>query len=117
MLNRRHKTVLFITLVATGSALLAGASLGEGLGIFILGATFAWVIGSGSASRVFDSARKVPSRGWPWVKFLLGMALGGCLLCAVAVGSNFNSFLVTSSIAIFGMLITLSFSCHEQALA
>ena len=48
MLNRRHKTVLFITLVATGSALLAGASLGEGLGIFILGATFAWVIGSGS---------------------------------------------------------------------
>lgn len=106
MLNRRHKTVLFITLVATGSALLAGASLGEGLGIFILGATFAWVIGSGSASRVFDSARKVPSRSWPWVKFLLGMALGGCLLCAVAVGSNFNSFLVTSSIAIFGMLIT-----------
>ena len=26
MLNRRHKTVLFITFVATGSALLAGAT-------------------------------------------------------------------------------------------
>ena len=106
MLNRRHKTVLFITLVATGSALLAGASLGEGLGIFILGATFGWVFGSGSASRVFDTARTVPGKSWPWVKFLLGMALGGCLMCAVAVASNFNSFLVTFSVAVFGMLIT-----------
>lgn len=84
--------------------MLAGARLGEGLGIFILGATFAWVFGSGPASRVFNSVRKVPSKSWPWVKFLLGMAFGGCLMCAVAVVSNFNPFLVTASVAVFGML-------------
>ena len=104
MLNRRHKAVLFITLVGTGSALLAGASLGEGLGIFILGATFAWVLGSDSASKFFTTARKAPGKTWPSLKFLLGMTLGGCLFLGVAVASNFNSFLVTSSVAVFGML-------------
>ena len=37
MLNRRHKAILFITLVMTGSGLLAGARLNEALGIFMLG--------------------------------------------------------------------------------
>jgi len=103
MLNRRHKVILFVTLVTMGSALLAGASLGEGLGIFILGIAFAWVVGSDTASGIFDSARRVPGKTWPWLRVLLWMALGGCLLVAVAIESNFNSFLVISSIAIFGM--------------
>jgi hypothetical protein len=104
MLNRRHKTALFITLIVTGCSLLAGATLAEGLGILILGLTFAWVFGSAAITRMLQSARKVPSRSWPILRVLIWMALAGCLLDAVALESNSNTFLVVSTMALFGML-------------
>jgi hypothetical protein len=106
MLNRRHKTILFITFVMTGSVLLAGAKLSEALGVLILGIAFAWLIGSQTTSRTYDYVRRVPGKTWPWLKLLLVMAIGGCLLVGVAVWSNFNSFIVAAALSIFGMLIS-----------
>jgi hypothetical protein len=45
-LNRRHKGVIFIALMGAGVSLVAGASLGNGLGVILLGIAFAWVVGS-----------------------------------------------------------------------
>lgn len=106
MLNRRHKAILFITLVMTGSALLAGAQLNEGLGIFILGVAFAWVIGSKAASRTCHFLITFPGKSWPWTRVLVLMALGGSLLASVAILSSFNSFLVVATMSIFGLLIS-----------
>ena len=106
MLNRRHKAILFITLVMTGSALLAGASLSEGLGILILGVAAAWLIGSQTTSRISDSLRRVPGKSWPTIRVLLVMAVAGALLVLVAVWSNFNSFMAAAALGLFGMLIS-----------
>lgn len=106
MLNRRHKAILFITLVMTGSALLAGAQLNEGLGIFILGATLAWLIGSRAAARAFHFLKVFPGKTWPWTRVLILMLLGGAVLASVAVLSNLNSFLAVAAMSIFGMLIS-----------
>ncbi|MGD0792020.1 MAG: hypothetical protein ABR920_09640 [Terriglobales bacterium] len=105
-LNKRHKAILFITLVMTGSALLAGAKLSEGVGILILGVAFAWLFGSETASRTYDSLRSVPGRAWPWLRISLLMVTGGALLVGVALVSNFNSFIVVASLCIFGVLIS-----------
>ena len=104
MLNRRHKAALFIALIVTGCSLLAGATLAEGLGVLILGLTFAWVLGSAATTRLLQSAKKVPSRSWPMLRMLIWTGLAGCLLIAIGVVSNFNTFLVVSSMALFGML-------------
>jgi hypothetical protein len=106
MLNRRHKVILFITLVTTGTALLAGATLAEGLGILILGVAFSWLVGSNTASRIVDSLRRVSAKTWPWLKLLLLMALGGVVLDAVAILSNYNSFVVAAALSIFGMAVS-----------
>ena len=45
-MNRRHKTVLALSLAVAGLALLNGAKLTEGLGIILLGASIAWLIGA-----------------------------------------------------------------------
>lgn len=90
----------------TGSSLLAGATLSEGVGIFMLGAAFAWLIGSETASRTYHYLRSIPGKTWPWLRVLLLMAFGGCLLVAVAVWFNFNWFLVAAAMGIFAMLIS-----------
>ena len=41
-LNRRHKAILFITLVIVGCVLLFGAELKEAFGTMMLGAALAW---------------------------------------------------------------------------
>lgn len=46
-LNRRHKAVLFVTLLGVGIALIGGAGEG-GAGIAFMGAALAWAIGSNS---------------------------------------------------------------------
>ena len=106
MLNRRHKVILFITLVTTGTALLAGATLAEGLGILILGVAFSWLVGSNTASKIVDSLRRVSAKTWPWLKLLLLMALGGVVLDAVAILSSYNSFVVAAALCIFGMTVS-----------
>jgi hypothetical protein len=106
MLNRRHKTILFITMVMTGSSLLAGARLNEALGMLMLGAAFAWLVGSETASRTYSYLRRIPSKTGPWLRVLLLMGFGGCLLVAVAVWSSFNWFLVAAAMSVLGMLIS-----------
>lgn len=45
-MNRRHKAVLALSLAIAGFALLNGAKLSEGLGIILIGASVAWLVGS-----------------------------------------------------------------------
>ncbi len=106
MLNRRHKAILFITLVMTGSALLAGARLNQAFGMLMLGAALAWLVGSETASRTYNYLRTIPGKMWPSLRVLFLMALGGCLFFVVAVSSNFNAFLVAAAMSVFGMLFS-----------
>jgi len=52
VLNRRHKALLFITLVITGCSLLLGAELKGALGFLILGVAFSWAVGSDTATKL-----------------------------------------------------------------
>ena len=62
-LNRRHKTALFLTVLAAGfSLLLPEVSAKQTAGILLLGLAFAWVFGS-------------DSRPVHWLFVVLGMAL------------------------------------------
>ena len=90
----------------TGSALLAGATLSEGLGILILGAAFAWLVGSETAARTYHRLQAFPGKMWPWVRMVLLFTVGGCLLVPVSVYSNFNSFLVAAVMSAFGVFIS-----------
>ena len=45
-LNRRHKAVLFLTLVSAGAALLNRVPFKESLGLGLLGVAGAWAVGS-----------------------------------------------------------------------
>ena len=47
-LNRRHKAVLFLTLVAAGVSLVLGAVAKQTAGVALLGLAFAWAFGSNS---------------------------------------------------------------------
>jgi hypothetical protein len=115
MLNRRHKVILFIALVAAGSGLLTGATLKEGLGILMLGAALAWVAGSGPAFRACHYLLSVPGRTWPFVRVLVLMAFGGCLLVAVAFWSHLNSFLAVAAISLWAILISPFMRLPTQA--
>lgn len=44
-LNRRHKFILFLTLIATGASLVMGAGLARAAGIAMLGTALAWILG------------------------------------------------------------------------
>ena len=45
-LNRRHKAVIFVSLIGAGLVLMDDGSLGEGLGVILIGVAFAWAVGS-----------------------------------------------------------------------
>jgi len=60
MLNRRHKAILFLTLVFTGSSLLAGATLNTAFGLLLLGGALAWLVGSRTAKKGYDFSRQIP---------------------------------------------------------
>lgn len=47
-LNRRHKAALFLTLIAVGAGLLLGIDAKQIFGIILLGAAFAWALGTDS---------------------------------------------------------------------
>jgi hypothetical protein len=79
-LNRRHKFVLFLTLVSTGGSLVCGLGIREALGIALLGFALAWVVGSKSVyvgmiaikarvPRILDAVLKVA--GLPLCAILL----------------------------------------------
>ena len=105
-INARHKVILFVTVVLTGSALLAGAQLNESLGFLMLGSALAWVAGSKAALRAFNMVRRFPAKSLPSLRILLSMALGGCLFGAVLVWSNLNSFLSSAAMALLGIVIS-----------
>lgn len=45
-MNKRHKTVLALTLAIAGLELVTGSQISESLGIILIGAGLAWLIGS-----------------------------------------------------------------------
>jgi hypothetical protein len=45
-LNRRHKAILFVTLLAVGVCFTVGAGVQMGVGIALLGVAFGWAFGS-----------------------------------------------------------------------
>jgi len=105
MFNRRHKAILFITIVLTGCALLAGATLNQAFGTLLLGCAFAWVVGSETTARTFRYFARLPGKSWPWLEVPLLMFLAGGLLVPVAVWSNYSPFFVCASMAVLGLLI------------
>src|SRR5208337_195309 len=58
-LNRRHKVILFLTLVLTGLSLVAGCGLRSSLGVALLGCSVAWAVGSDSFSRLVSGIQTV----------------------------------------------------------
>jgi hypothetical protein len=102
--NRRHKAILFITVVMTGCALLAGATLNQAFGTLLLGCAFAWVVGSETTARTFRYLPKLPGKSWPWLEVPLLLLLAGGLLVPVAVWSNYGTFFVCASMAVVGLL-------------
>ena len=60
-MNKRHKTILALSLAVAGVALLNGANISEAVGIILLGASLAWLIGSHFvlASAIFVWSRRI----------------------------------------------------------
>lgn len=107
MLNKRHKAIAFVTVVVTGISLLAGISLKESIGMFMLGLALAWVVGSETASQTYGSLRNSSGRILPTLRIWLLMAGGGALFALVCDASHFNSsFLTSASMCIWGLLIS-----------
>jgi hypothetical protein len=104
-LNRRHKAVLFITLVVSGCALLLGTELKEAIGFMMLGAAFAWAIGSNTASRVYARLKGASGTFYSWVRLPLAMALAGGVLGAVLLYSRANPVLVVAFMCAAGIFI------------
>jgi hypothetical protein len=104
-LNRRHKAILFLTLVITGCALLAGAELREALGFMLLGAAFAWAIGSDSASKFYSGLKNISGSFYRWIRLPLVMALVGAVLGAVLLYSHANPVLAIASMCAAGIIV------------
>jgi hypothetical protein len=106
MINKRRKALLFVTLIASGSALLAGARLSEAVGIIILGIALSWLIGGKTVSRIYSRLQNVPGVAWPFLRFTLLFAIAGCLEVLVCDLTSCNRFLSMAAMAIFGMMIS-----------
>src|SRR5580700_114194 len=72
-LNRRHRAILFVTLVLTGSALLIGAELKHSLGMMLLGMALAWALGSDAASNSYLRLKVVGRATYGWLRLPLVM--------------------------------------------
>jgi hypothetical protein len=107
--NRRHKAILFVTLVSTGCALLLGAELKEALGFMMLGSALAWAMGSGTASKFYTGLKATPGRVYPWIRPVLMMTLAGALIGALmlfSVGNPVAVIGVSCFLGIFGAPFT-----------
>src|SRR5580704_3769792 len=103
--NRRHKAILFITLVVTGCALLLGVELREALGFMMLGAAFAWALGSDTASRAYTGLKRTPGTFYPWIRLPLAMALAGAIFGAILLYSQANPVLVVVFMCAAGVFL------------
>jgi hypothetical protein len=104
-LNRRHKAILFVTLVFTGCALLLGAELNQALAFIMLGAALAWATGSEIASKLYAGLSGASGGLYAWIRLPLAMALAGAVLGAVLLYSRANPILAVVSMCSAGILI------------
>ena len=104
-LNRRHKAILFVTLVVSGCALLLGAELKETLGFIMLGVAFAWAIGSDGASKLYAGLKGASGTFYSWIRLPLAMALAGGILGAVLLYSRANPVLVVVFMCAAGIFL------------
>src|SRR5260370_7084511 len=104
--NRRHKAILFITLVVGGCALLLDAELREVLGFVMVGVAFAWAIGSNFASGIYRGLKGSFSGSfYSWVRLPLAMALAGGLFGAVLLYTRANPVLVVIFMSVAGIFL------------
>jgi hypothetical protein len=104
-LNRRHKAILFVTLVLAGCALLVGAELRETLGFLMLGTALAWAVGSHTAVKLYSGVKGFSGTFYSWVRLPLFTALAGALLAAVLIVSRANPVIVVVVMCAAGIFI------------
>lgn len=115
-LNRRHKAILFITLVLTGCALLLGAELKEAIGFMMLGGAVAWAIGSDTGSKFYAGLKGVSGSFYSWVRLPLAMVLAGGILGAVLLCSRANPVLAVVFMCAAGIFMAPLTSIPTQKL-
>jgi hypothetical protein len=103
--NRRHKAILFLTLVVTGCALLLDIDLKVALGFMMLGVALAWAIGSDTATKFYSSLKNVSGSFYSWIRLPLVMALVGALLGAVLLYSHANPVLAVGFMCAAGIIV------------
>lgn len=104
-MNRRHTAVLFVSLVLTGSALLAGAEVKQALGMMMLGVALAWAVGSDVASKSYSRLKGITSTFYLWIRLPLVMILAGCILGAVLLLSRANPVIAIAVMSAVGIII------------
>src|SRR5437764_110076 len=85
-LNLRRKSVLLLTLVVAGLALLDGAGLREALGITLLGVAAAWALGSKPLGDAFRVSVDILTRASNSVKVIL-VVIGVIVLVASSLSA------------------------------
>jgi hypothetical protein len=104
-LNRRHKAVLFVTLVVSGCSLLVGAQLRGALGFMTLGVAIAWAIGSDTASKAYARLKGASGTFYSWIRLPVAMALAGGVCGAALLCSRANPVLVVVFMCAAGMFL------------
>lgn len=104
-LNRRHKAILFLTLVASGCGLLLGAELKETLGFILLGGACAWAIGSDAFSKAYAGVKGTSGKFYFWIRLPLVMAFAGGVLGLVLLYGRANPLLVVASMCVIGIFL------------
>jgi len=106
MLNTRHKIVAFITIVFTGIALLFEFTLTQGVGILMIGAAIAWVVGSDAMDRASRWVLRLPGRFLPIVRVSIAFLFASFVLVLIAIYSNFSETLVVAGMLFVGLLLS-----------
>lgn len=108
VLNRRHKAILFLTLVSSGCALFLGADLKQMIGYLMLGTATAWAAGSDATSKTYCCLKGTSGAVYSWIRVPLGMALAGALLAIALLCSGANpvaAVVVTCAAGVFLALV------------
>ena len=104
-LSRRHKSIVFVTLVVSGCALLLGAQLREALGFMMLGVAFACAIGSNTASKAYAALKGASGTFYSCIRLPLAMAVAGGICGVVLLYSRANPVLVVVFRCAAGMFL------------
>jgi hypothetical protein len=104
-LNRRHKSLVFITVVITGCSLLLGAEIKDALGFLLLGFALAWAVGSDTATNIYRGLRNASTNMYGWIRLPFAMTVAGALLGAVLLYSRANPVLTVGLMCLAGVFI------------